>query len=171
MKLVIISPEENHPSEIALYQDIYQHPKLEHIHIRKKNNCTINWLELEKFRHKLVVSQNLECPFDCLGKHGSSSNYSESTHSINEAEESKAQFCYLSPLYPSISKKGYKNIGLLNEVKQLYKIPKNWIALGGINQDHLRDLKQLGFSYAAVLGAVWTSENPTETAKKFLSTL
>lgn len=171
MKLIIVSPEKNHPKEFDVYNAVYNHPKLAHIHIRKKNDIKIDWESLKNMAQKLVISQNLSAPIQCLGVHGKSSSFSESAHSLIEATNSKAQFCYIGPIYPSISKKGYENNQLLSEIKKLNDIPKHWVALGGIDFDKIEALKNLGFKTIAVLGGVWQNNEPKDTALKILNAL
>lgn len=78
-----------------------------------------------------------------------------SLHSVEKLKEVKARFNYifLSPVFPSISKKGYSS------TENLIKLPANInqeiIALGGINEERLPELSGKGFSGAGILGAIW----------------
>ncbi len=88
---------------------------------------------------------------------------STSCHSIEEARHLDGVFedILLSPVFPSISKQGYKGKLNLEEVKQFLKQGRqsNIIALGGIDQHIINQLNDYLFDGIAVLGAVWTS-NP-----------
>jgi thiamine-phosphate pyrophosphorylase len=72
------------------------------------------------------------------------------------------EYVLLSPVFPSISKPGYQQPALLQQIQAL---PTNWTtqypfkvyALGGIDTDTLATVAQLGLDGVAVLGAVWNS--------------
>jgi thiamine-phosphate pyrophosphorylase len=94
---------------------------------------------------------------------------STSFHAWEEIMEDGIPYDYvfISPVFDSISKQGYKAaIDLaghgrlkqwaLQHKKQLPRI----VALGGINAINLSLLNENGFDGAAVLGAVWESDNP-----------
>jgi thiamine-phosphate pyrophosphorylase len=76
-------------------------------------------------------------------------------HSVEEALQHRdKEFVTLSPIYPSISKPGYKSEhNLLEDVSKLQGM--NVIALGGVTPDKFAELQQAGFSGAALLGYVW----------------
>jgi len=77
---------------------------------------------------------------------------------------------FISPLYDSISKSGYKaNEKLWAIAKQPRK--GQLIALGGIKADLLPEVEQGGFDGAALLGYLWNSNDPLRqfaTIKSFL---
>lgn len=73
-------------------------------------------------------------------------------------------YAFLSPVFDSISKKGYQ--GQLFDLSG-EKLPFPVIALGGVTPRHISRLKNMGFSGAASLGYVWNSKNPTETFIEF----
>ncbi|PZD78106.1 thiamine phosphate synthase [Mesonia sp. K7] len=66
-------------------------------------------------------------------------------------------YCFLSPVFDSISKPGYLGKGFkvaLTEQKIL--------ALGGITLQNIKLAKQLGYQGIALLGGVWKSKSPVE---------
>jgi thiamine-phosphate pyrophosphorylase len=86
-------------------------------------------------------------------------------------------YCFLSPVYDSISKVGYRSAGFLGEEQKgeeqrrspsplaaaLARAPLPVLALGGVGPGKLRELRAAGFAGAAVLGAVWQAvEGPVE---------
>ena len=80
------------------------------------------------------------------------------------------EYVFLSPLFDSISKPGYtsKFDGKLiadrfQRWKQEGRITPEVIALGGVEAQNVVKLKTLGFSGAAVSGAVWSSKDPVNT--------
>ncbi len=94
---------------------------------------------------------------------------STSCHSLDEARlvMNDFQSIFLSPVFPSISKKGYVSDWDMNQVENFLKEnPSNCkvLALGGIDVENLSQVEKYGFSGAAVLGAVW-GENPADMSK------
>ncbi len=84
---------------------------------------------------------------------------STSCHSLDEVKAVEKNFdaCFLSPVFPSISKPGYSGELNLEEVERYLKTPREITvnALGGIDAGHLSTVAQVGFDGAAILGAVW----------------
>ena len=67
-------------------------------------------------------------------------------------------YCFLSPVFNSISKTGYSGKKFhINDIQQ------HVIALGGIDSAKIPLAYNMGFSGAAVLGAVWQQEDPTHS--------
>lgn len=88
---------------------------------------------------------------------------SSSFHSIGEVKRKNvhADYVFLSPIFDSISKKNYKSgFDYFELRKVLLSVNTRIIALGGCNADNLYKINELGFSGAAVLGAVWESAEP-----------
>ena len=83
----------------------------------------------------------------------------ETVHSLEELSAAKAhdpEYVTLSPIYDSISKRGYTSafdIGELSPV--LRRSPLRVIALGGVRPQNFIELQRAGFSGAALLGYVW----------------
>ena len=124
-------------------------------------------------------------------------------HSLKELESCKEEYDYafLSPIFDSISKVGYKSTFNLDEVKSFLQKRKKYfnqchaersrsillndkkdfsaalemtdsralIALGGIDENKIEIVSELGFDGVAVLGALWTNKNPVEKFKRLLS--
>lgn len=90
-------------------------------------------------------------------------------HSLKELEDCKEKYDYafLSPIFDSISKSGYKSKFDLSEIKGFLKSrSENIIALGGIDEDKIEIIKDLGFQGIALLGSIWHSEYPVEKFKQ-----
>ncbi len=85
---------------------------------------------------------------------------STSCHSIEEARKQDGVFedMFLSPVFPSISKQGYRGSLNMEDVKHFLKQARQSkiIALGGIDQHKIKQLYDYVFDGIAVLGAVWT---------------
>jgi thiamine-phosphate pyrophosphorylase len=98
-----------------------------------------------------------------------------STHSINEAidaERDGADFITLGPVYETPSKLRYGNsigIGSISEAKSRISIPV--LAIGGVKLDKAKEVKEAGADGIALISAILTAENITETTKGFLRLL
>jgi thiamine-phosphate pyrophosphorylase len=81
---------------------------------------------------------------------------SSSFHELKELIDCEFEFDYhlLSPVFSSISKKGYEGRGF-----NVNHIDKVIIGMGGINASTLTSASDLGFRGVGVLGAVWNTEN------------
>lgn len=99
---------------------------------------------------------------------GYSGTLSCSCHSILEAEQEARFKSYvtLSPIFDSISKSGYRGAFTPEQLAGL-RAP-NVVALGGITAERFEELKRYPFMGAALLGAVWQSEDPLIEIEKFL---
>lgn len=94
---------------------------------------------------------------------------SVSFHSLEEIQKSELQFDYgfLSPVFDSISKEGYQSRFKAGELKLFLKDMKaKIIALGGIDEDKIEPVRNMGFSGIALLGAIWQNEHPADKFKR-----
>lgn len=92
---------------------------------------------------------------------------SASCHSLEEIELRKngLDYCFLSPIFDSISKVGYKSTFSIEELEVARDkglIDKKVVALGGVDEKNIEIVKELGFGDYAVLGAVWKCERQEE---------
>ncbi|WP_379953174.1 thiamine phosphate synthase [Dokdonia sp. R78006] len=87
---------------------------------------------------------------------------SSSFHDLQNLEDCYFEFDYhfLSPVFNSISKEGYKGRGF-----DVTESNKTIIALGGICPENVAQVKQLGYNGIAVLGSIWKAENPLQCFK------
>lgn len=89
--------------------------------------------------------------------------YSRSCHSPEEpGADPKASYSFLSPIYDSISKPGYRQA--FPPASLAGKLPSNMIALGGVTCRSIPDLWRAGFAGAAMLGEFWKN---VEDARNF----
>lgn len=82
---------------------------------------------------------------------------SRSCHSLKEVNASAGEcdYVFLSPIFDSISKKGYRAAFSHDDLMQLNAIDRpNVIALGGITPERIEELRQYNFSGFAVKGAI-----------------
>lgn len=203
MKLIVITPEISHPDEMALVHSFFENG-LYRLHIRKPFFTPAEYrtylLQIDKKFHSLVSVHGgflMVNEFPGLGIHlpeaarddenisammnaVSPLIRSASFHTWNEITANEDQFAYvfISPVFDSISKKGYKaaiDLSMLSRIKQellsrngkVYPI----FGLGGVDCANIKMLHQYGFDGAAVLGAVWESAEPLNRFTDIQNTL
>ena len=76
-------------------------------------------------------------------------------------------YAFISPFFPSISKKGY-GLGstIKHEIAQRNNPDVKLIALGGIDQNNIHEVFETEADGAALLGAIWESEEPLKVFKE-----
>ena len=83
-----------------------------------------------------------------------------SAHGWTEAERAAtdADYVFLSPLFDSISKPGYRSaIDPAEAAERLRRRKGRIVALGGIRPANIARVRRIGFDGAAVLGAAWSA--------------
>ncbi|MGO1669465.1 MAG: thiamine phosphate synthase [Sphingobacterium sp.] len=191
--ILVISPEHQVPRETQIVNAMFDRG-LDVFHIRKKH---LDAQAIQEYvhqidpihRHKLVLHhfQQLAIPeglhrFHCSAARRDTlkssdwkdSVLSTSVHSIEEfnALSDSWNYSFLSPVYPSISKAGYgADNQVLNEFTRRKKGTTKLIALGGVTQEKLQELFELGADGAALLGAVWSADQPVEYVATCVRTL
>jgi len=85
---------------------------------------------------------------------------SSSFHSKEAIKNSRVYFDYvlLSPVFNSISKKGYTG-----KKYDVTDIKQTVIGIGGINTNTMQKAHNLGYKGVAVLGGIWNTKNPIES--------
>lgn len=90
-------------------------------------------------------------------------NFKGSCHSFEEVNtlEGKLEYCFLSPIFDSISKQGYKAKFDEQELKEFLKKDRKIkvIGLGGVTEENYKELIAMGFDGGAFLGSVWNKYN------------
>lgn len=171
--LIIISYPEFFQEEINAVNTLFD-CGLEYFHLRKPDAGIDEISEYienipEKYRERIRVHSNYELidKYGIGGAHLKTSDspintkysLSVSCHSFNEIDSLNNNFEYyfLSPVFDSISKKGYKSAFETSELKRglVNRANKKIIALGGINDVNIEIIKGLSFSGAAILGYIW----------------
>jgi thiamine-phosphate pyrophosphorylase len=97
-----------------------------------------------------------------------------SAHSFEELKKTNADICFLSPVFDSISKFGYKAKYNSQELKEgIATWKKNHsqklFALGGVAAENIAELESLGFDGAALLGTVWHNPDPVAALLEILN--
>ena len=92
-------------------------------------------------------------------------------HSVEEMEASKVppSFFLLSPVFDSVSKKGYRANPRLRELQaELKEVSRPVLAMGGVTPERYSELFGMGFSGAAVIGSVWEDpQGPLHAYEQF----
>lgn len=186
-KLIVISSEHGIANEVQVVSQLFE-CGLNCFHLRKykwdeaETTAFLNLTPIE-FHKRIVLHSHFSLleRYDLKGIHLNEENRSKierfenkkiistSFHSLEEIENNKYPYGYvfLSPVFDSISKPGYTskfNFGIIADRFQRWKledrIMPEVIALGGVEAKNVINVKTLGFSGAAVSGAVWSSEDP-----------
>ncbi len=85
---------------------------------------------------------------------------SVSCHTIEEVQQWKDRidYCFLSPIFDSISKQGYQSHFSLKDIKQLFYehvFDEKVCALGGVTYAKMPLLEEAGFTSCAMLSSLW----------------
>jgi len=206
MKSIIITPEKTGSDETALVNQMLANG-LDGLHIRKPYfnandyRAYINQIA-EQYRSRLVIHGHFELADELklAGIHLSEamrkdplvweqirdippSKIATSFHSWDEIQsnEFRYRYVFISPVFDSISKPGYKaGISLegaratKQNLASRNKYCPGIIGLGGVAPEQISILHQNGFDGAAMLGAIWESKDALGgflKAKKVISEL
>jgi thiamine-phosphate pyrophosphorylase len=191
--ILLIAPEKDVKNEINILNQLFE-AGLEYFHLRKpdknfEEHCDyLNQID-EKYHNKIVVHlfHELVNKFNIKGIHFQEqkrrdvldvpSDYfkdlsmdgktiSSSFHEPEELINADFEFDYhlLSPVFSSVSKKGYEGKGF-----DVNHITKKVIGMGGVTTNNLEKFTKLGFKGVGVLGGIWNSSNPIEDFKFMLN--
>jgi len=182
--IIVIAPENDIPNELELLKDLFE-SGLKYYHFRKPHkSLTEHRLFLdqipERFYQYIVPHYYHELTplYQLKGVHlqeqmrwdqrdnlelytkeyqDQGFTVSSSYHHPEELEEEFVNFDYhlLSPVFSSISKKGYEGKGF-----DVNNISKKIVGMGGVNANTVKATLQLGYTGVGVLGGIWNSNNP-----------
>ncbi len=147
MKILISYPIKLN-NEVALINELMTSGEWDLFHLRKPDCSSNELLELwnkldDDVRKKTVLHQN----------------FKGSCHSFEEVEALDGQlpYCFLSPVFDSISKQGYQANFDKKELQEFLKKKRTIkvIGLGGVTSENYAELLNLGFDGGAFLGSVW----------------
>jgi len=176
-RLIGITPQENVFREQERISAMIRSGKVEYFHIRKPDFSENQMREyLSKFdadvrkhlslhdHHRLAVEMNIG-GVHLNGRNPNppvsfSGRISRSCHSIEEVLQckDKVDYCFLSPVFDSISKQGYCSKFSLAELKRLFDkkvLDEKVCALSGVTFDNISELEEVGFSSFVMLSALW----------------
>lgn len=178
-RLIGITPEYDVFCEHRRISNLVLSGEVEYFHIRKpfftEEQMRAYLLKFDnpqvKQRLSLHDYHHLALEFDLGGIHLNSRNpilkeeyknkrISVSCHSLEEIKKwkEKTDYCFLSPIFDSISKQGYTSKFSSQDLQQGFNngiLDNKIVALGGITYDNIKDLQDLGFSSFAMLGELW----------------
>lgn len=172
-KIIAITSTLFFEGEAARIQQILENKEADFVHIRKPGSSSEQIEKLiseidSSFYPKLKLHDyfTLAKKYNLGGVHinsrcgiedNVSGAVSKSCHSIEELNSSAAfEYVFLSPIFDSLSKPGYKAKFDLQSLKEIVD-GKNVIALGGVTPDKFDILKSTGFAGAAMLGYFFPS--------------
>lgn len=176
MKLILMSTPyffvEEHQILNALFDE-----GLEVLHLRKPHTEPVYSERLltlipETYRKRIVVHDffYLKDEYNLKGIHLNHRNPELPTKykghiscSCHTSEEVKAHkkvcnYVFLSPIFNSISKEGYSSHFGMQDLRELARqkvIDRKVMALGGVQLDNIKQVKDLGFGGAVILGDIW----------------
>ena len=86
---------------------------------------------------------------------------SASCHSIDEftQRQSECDYCFLSPIFDSLSKQGYRSAFSPEVLKKAFTeghLNEKAVALGGVTPEKVAVLEEIGFCAYASVGEMWT---------------
>lgn len=176
MKIIVITSPDKMPGEVSTICRLLD-DGIDSIHIRKPDWSETQCRELieampEQYRCQLVLHQYFELceEYHLKGIHlnkrhsyppvNHKGTISCSCHSLEEviAQKPKMDYVFLSPIFDSISKRGYCSafpISILKQAQSEGIIDAKVIALGGVTYDKLPLLQKLSFGGGAMLGEIW----------------
>lgn len=185
MRLIVITHPQYFKGEDRLLDTLFEQG-LEYLHLRKPGSSRHEIVGLlqripEIYHKRIILHDNYKLvhEFGLGGIHVTGKSvgeeletiplhlhYSRSCHSFDEVLQCGSDYSYvfLSPIYDSISKKGYSSSFDKNELQQFFTINSqitNCVALGGVTKDNIKELKLLGFNGAALLGSIWHGNDLT----------
>ena len=167
MKLIVVTTPTFFIEEDKIITALFEEG-LDILHLRKPETPAMYSERLltlipERYHNRIVTHEHfyLKEEFNLMGIHLNSRNPKEphdyaghvscSCHSVEEVKNKKH-------FYDSISKVNYYSTYTAEELRQAQKdkiIDCKVMALGGINEDNLPEIKDFGFGGAVVLGDVW----------------
>lgn len=176
MKLIVVTTPTFFVEEDKIITTLFEEG-LDILHLRKPETPAMYSERLltlipEKYHKRIVTHEHfyLKEEFNLMGIHLNSRNPKEphdysghiscSCHSVEEVKNKKHFYDYLfmSPIYDCISKEGYQSAYTPEELRQAAKektIDNKVMALGGINEGNIPEIKSFGFGGAVVLGDLW----------------
>lgn len=188
MKLIAVTPELPHPHEIEYIITILD-AGFDYVHLRKPDYTMPQLRTLieeipSKYHCRLKLHNHflLAKEYDISGLHlnrrvhdvpqelSHELKLSRSCHAAIELKDlNRYEYVLLSPIFDSISKRGYKSRFSQGDLTEIFKRPETngkIIALGGIMPTYLQQLSNLGFAGAAFLGYLFNSNTTSDLTTK-----
>lgn len=192
--IIVISPPTAVPGEITKVIALFK-LGLQQFHVRKPDFDDFDMMNYitsipKEYRHRLVLHSHyhLAMEFKLKGIQVGKNREVEakeylnqfkyvgySAHDFEEVKQKKSLYThfFLSPIFNSISKPGYKASLSTGEISTFISNNKDieLIALGGININNCKECLKYGFKGIALLGSIWENDLGetvfTDIRKKF----
>ncbi|MDE5978686.1 MAG: thiamine phosphate synthase [Muribaculaceae bacterium] len=184
MRIIIITSPVAVEGETASICRLLDSGVVDRLHLRKPSLTEVDTrLLIERIPERLYPAisihdhHHLAAEYGLGGIHLNSRNplppvdgfpgfVSRSCHSVEEVKKAllidNADYCFLSPLFDSVSKRGYKGAIGEAECHTLSLdglLTERVIPLSGITPERLPEVARLGFKGAAILGAAWETDS------------
>ncbi|PZX93986.1 thiamine phosphate synthase [Flavobacterium aquariorum] len=137
-----------------------------HNHRHLASAFGINRIHFSESERKKTITLFGKFPFETYKTKGF--HLSTSVHSMDDFNtlDSVFKYAFLGPIFPSISKENYSSkTDLFDAVKNRFNYSTKLIALGGIESKNTGKTLQNGFDNIALLGTIWSQNNPIENFK------
>lgn len=176
MKLILLSTPYFFVEEHQILNTLFDEG-LDVLHLRKPNTEPVYSERLlslisESYRKNIVVHDHfyLKNEYGLKGIHLNHRNpelppkykghISCSCHSEEEvlAHKKACDYVFLSPIFDSISKVGYTQAFSQKQLADMHArkvIDRKVMALGGVGLDNIKQIKDIGFGGAVILGDIW----------------
>lgn len=149
MNIILITPGRERPDEVLLCSEMFRRglQELQYYRIDETDSY-------EDFVKKFDAEFRSR-----ITRHTDMLKY----HSVEEARaDSKCkERAFLSPVYDSISKCGYRSgYDLVALSRFVRNSSRDFYALGGIDAARIQEIRSMGFKGCGILGAVWNASDP-----------
>ncbi len=191
MKLIVITTPSFFIEEDKIITSLFEEG-LDILHLRKPETPAMYSERLltlipQEYHKKIVTHEHfyLKEEFDLMGIHLNARNPKEphdydghvscSCHSAEEVKNKKHfyDYVFMSPIYDSISKVNYYSTYSPEDLRQAQReriIDQKVMALGGINEENILEIKDFGFGGAVILGDIWNKFD-TYSARNYLGVI
>jgi thiamine-phosphate pyrophosphorylase len=155
------------------------------LHLRKPHSSVNEFEQLlqdidSAYHSRIVIHQHHQLAevYDLGGIHFTemlrlqepltSNTVSTSFHDLQTAlkEGHPYRYFFCSPVFPSISKAGYSTSENWKIAEETAEFRGKAVALGGIDQTRLTEVRHRGFRHIAILGTVWQAPDPVKELKE-----
>ncbi|MFI3314127.1 MAG: thiamine phosphate synthase [Rikenellaceae bacterium] len=173
-ELILITPEIIYDDEIIVLQHVVSKGGI--VHIRKphadkemvtefcetlsalRENLSIHYHHDIATKQRFARSHiSVDQISNCSSFEGKLSCSCHSVEEANELEQSRIDYYFISPIFDSISKHGYKSKFSPEQIANIATSKPKSVALGGVSIDNISSLSS--FNGIALLGAVWCIED------------
>lgn len=180
MKLILLSNPNFFVEEDKILTTLFEEG-LDILHIRKPGSEPVYCERLltlipAQYHKRIVVNDHfyLKEEFDLLGIHLSHHNptapkdykdaVSRTCYTLEEVKElkPKSNYVILKNVYDSISEPEYKSLFTIQELQEAARqgiIDRHVMAQGGISQENILGVRELGFGGVVVRGDIWKRFN------------